>query len=107
MTIGGTTEFYYQRSAATHAVQHLHGVRQVHNNLTIKPMETAHEIHEHIAAALRRRADIDAGNVKVTASGGEVRLSGTVSSWAERQRVAETAWAGRGVTNVVDDVHIR
>ncbi len=85
----------------------LAGVRGIHNNVKIKQMESAHDIHERIAAALRRHADIDSSTVKVTASGGEVELTGTVSSWAERDRVADAAWAGRGVHKVVDHLHIR
>ena len=43
----------------------------------------------------------------MTSNGGDVTLSGTVSSWAQRVRVEDAAWAARGVTDVHDNLVIR
>ena len=51
--------------------------------------------------------DVDAGNITVIADGGYVRLTGTASSWDERERAQQAAWAAPGVTKVSDELLIR
>ena len=107
LTLDGTVEWDFQRRAAAHAVGYIAGVHNVFNNIELKHVASAHDIHERIAAALRRAADVDATKVHVTSNGGHVTLSGSVSSWAERERAEITAWSAPGVTKVTDDLILR
>jgi osmotically-inducible protein OsmY len=51
----------------------------------------------------KRNAKLDAGDLSVTtASGGDVTIEGTVSSWAEHDQAIAAAWAAPGVTKVHD-----
>ena len=103
----GTVEWDFERRAAARVVEYISGVESVVNNTALKHMESAENIHNRIVGALRRHADIDADTVEVTSAGGEVRLDGSVSSWAEREQVEAAAWTASGVSTVQNNLTIR
>jgi osmotically-inducible protein OsmY len=107
VTLDGNVDWHFQKAAAEHAVNHLHGVSYVVNKISLKSSVAPSAVHDHIAAALRRHADVDASAITVTSDGGKVTLTGTVASWADRDRAENAAWASPGVTNVHDSLHIR
>ncbi len=106
-TLDGTVEWNYERRAAARVVEYISGVESVVNNISLKHMESAENIHHRIVGALRRHADIDADTVEVTSADGEVRLDGSVSSWAEREQVEAAAWTASGVSTVQNNLIIR
>lgn len=106
VTLEGTVEWNFQRRAAQRAIEYISGVGEVTNNITLRHVETAHNIHTRINAALQRYADLESDGIEVTSAGGEVWLRGTVHSWTERDRAENAAWAGRGVTKVWDELVI-
>jgi osmotically-inducible protein OsmY len=52
-----------------------------------------------------RSAEIDAGNANVETDSGDVTLTGTVRSWAERDEAEAAAWR-RGATLVTNNIRI-
>jgi len=84
ITLEGNTEWEYQRNRAEAAVRKLKGVKGVSNLVALKPHVAPSEIRAKIEEAFQRSTEIDADRDSVIASGGEVILSGTVRSWAER-----------------------
>jgi osmotically-inducible protein OsmY len=107
VTLDGTADWNYQRRAAERVVQHLAGVRHVSNKIALKQIATSNDVHRRITAALHRDADIDAHSIVVESNNGEVFLTGTISTWAERERVEAAAWAAPGVTQVHDNLRLR
>ncbi len=106
VTLTGQVEWHYQRAAAALDVGGLFGVTGVNNHITIAPRVDTAGLDDAITHALHRSWFFNPGDVKVTAEGGKVRLTGTVRTPHERQVAAATAWAAPGTTAVVNDIDI-
>jgi osmotically-inducible protein OsmY len=59
-----------------------------------------------IVAALRRAGLVDASEISVAVDGSAVTLSGTVDSWAERDRATRAAGGAPGVARVIDKLRL-
>jgi osmotically-inducible protein OsmY len=100
LTIEGSVEWMYQRTAAASAVMHLKGVKGISNLIRINPVATTDQVSLKIEDALRRSAEVDARRIQVKVEHSTVTLSGDVHSWAERQEAERAAAAAPGVTHV-------
>lgn len=107
VTLEGQTDWQYQKTAAERAVRYLTGIKGVINMMTVKPKKVStFEVSQKINDALRRTAEMDANRITVKASDGEVTLTGTVRSSAERVDAERAAWAAPGVMKVRDELLI-
>lgn len=106
VTLKGSVNWEYQRTAARDAVCFMPGVKGVTNDITIKPAVQPAAVKDAIEKALVRNAEIDAGNVRVAAEGGTVTLSGSVQSWGEKAEAGTAAWNAPGVNTVRNDIAV-
>ncbi len=106
VTLTGTVEWHYQKVAAVNAIRPLMGVVGVSDNVALRPRVSTSNISDDIMHALHRSWFFDGDTIKVSANGGDIKLTGTVSSWHDRQVAAETAWAAPGATSVVNDLMV-
>jgi osmotically-inducible protein OsmY len=106
VTLTGEVAWHYQKDAAEQDVHHLMGVIGVSNQITIKPQVNTVNISDDITHALHRSWFFDPKTITVSAQGGNIRLSGSVHTWHDRQVAAETAWAAPGATSVENDIAV-
>ena len=104
VTLEGDVEWQYQRQTAERAVRPLKGVKGIINDIKIKPRVEPSDIKQKIQEAFRRSAEVDANQITVETSGGEVILKGKVRSWIERDEAERVAWRAPGVTKVDDRI---
>jgi osmotically-inducible protein OsmY len=105
VAMSGNVHHYYERQAAEHVVRHLRGLAGFTDDVTVS-QDPGAEISDGITGSLVRNAAIDANNIKVSDSGGNVTLSGTVRSYAEKQEAVRSAWLAPGVVSVDDQLGI-
>ena len=106
LTLSGDVEWQYQRQVAADCVRDLTGVIGVSNQIAVKPSVSATVVKSDIEAALKRRATADAKAISVDVKGGDVTLTGSVHSWAERELATRSAWGSSGVRKVVDKMNL-
>ena len=107
ITLSGIVEWDYQRKAVESAVRYLSGVKGVLNNISLKPTIDIKDVKERIEKAILRTAHEDINNIKIVAADSEVRLTGSVSSWAERSNAEAAAWSALGVNKVKNELKIQ
>jgi osmotically-inducible protein OsmY len=106
VTLTGEVPWDHERQAALRLVEHLAGVRAVHDHLGLTPRPSAADASVRIRRALLRNAALDAQSITVTSDGTEVTLGGTVRSFAEKKQAIQAAWASPHVTAVHDHLRI-
>jgi osmotically-inducible protein OsmY len=104
VTLTGTVEWLYQRQRAETAVRHIRGIQGIFNHMTVAPRSGQRDVQRRIVRALHRNADIDAHHISVTVQDDTVVLSGTVSSWMQRDAVERAAGSAPGITSVDNKV---
>lgn len=107
VTLTGKVNWYYQKSSAERDIRGLSGVRSVVNNIEIEPHAKPDNVKKKIEAALKRRAEIEARDIRVTVRDDhEVLLEGKVRNCDEKFAVENAAWSASGVKNVKDRLTI-
>jgi osmotically-inducible protein OsmY len=106
VTLEGSVDWQYQKSAAEKSVRRLVGVVGVSNLIEVKPAVSKAEVKSAIESALKRLAEVDANRIRVDTEDGKVVLSGTVRSWFEREEAERAAWSAPGVRTVEDHIAI-
>jgi len=102
ITLEGSVDWEFQRSAAARAVSNLLGVRGVTNLITLKRRLETTEIKRRLADAFKRNAELEAQSIQVDASDGRVVLRGKVHSWQQHDEATRVIWSAPGVMDVED-----
>jgi len=104
VTLSGTVEWNFQKTAAADAIRGLHGITGISNLIAIRtrPVVSAADVRKRIEKALKRNAELEAHSIRVDVEGSRVTLAGHVRAWSERHLVEDAAWATPGVATVDD-----
>lgn len=84
------------------------GTRDVVNGIVVEPPEDDSPDHivEAVRIALEKDPFVDAAQVRVTADGCVVRLTGLVPTETERERAEDDAWCTFGVDDVTNEIKV-
>jgi len=83
------------------------GVTDVDVAISLRPGPGDGDLQQAVSAALGRSARLDRFEISVDSPlPGIVVLSGTVTSWAERDDAVAMAWCAPGVTDVYDRIAV-
>lgn len=104
VTLKGTVDWHFQRTATENAVRQLAGVTGMSNQLEIRQSFNRFAMMRGIEEALKRNAEIDADDIHIETSGGQVTLRGRVRTLRERALAEKAAWSAPGVTAVEDQL---
>jgi osmotically-inducible protein OsmY len=75
--------------------------------ISLRPVTSDTDIQQAISAAFARSARLDRFEISVDCPlPGVVVLSGTVSSWVERDDAVAVAWSAPGITDVDDRIMV-
>lgn len=106
VTLEGTVDWRFQRTAAEDAVADLAGVVGVCNLINVSPPVPVEETKEEIETALGRNAEVDARRIIVEVRGDCVTLWGAVDSWVQREAAEHAAWSAPGVREVSNHITV-
>ncbi len=107
ITLTGSVPWLFHRVAAEVAVRNIKGVASVTNRITVAPLASYRDIRQRITSALHRIADVNARHVTVTIKGSTATLSGSVTSWAQRDAAERAAAGAPGITAVENLIDVR
>src|SRR5882757_11196370 len=106
VTLEGTVDWQFQKTAAEKAVRKLYGVLGVTNLVEVKARVSKAEVRAEIESALKRSAELDANRIKVEVDGDNVILRGSVHSYFEREEAERAAWRAPGVRTVDNRIEV-
>lgn len=104
VTLSGTVQSWAERQFVELKLYGVRGVRKIHNKIDVETVRSPHpeqDIKSDIENRLASDLLVDDSAIQVRVDGMEVKLSGKVSSAAERARAAYDAWLV-GVAKVDD-----
>jgi osmotically-inducible protein OsmY len=103
ITLSGEVPWQYQKLSAEEQIRRIRGLKGLVNNIGLRQIVTPDTIQSNVEAALARAHQ---SNISVRVHEGEVTLSGSVESMAQRDFAEHAAWRAVGVRNVVDAIQI-
>jgi osmotically-inducible protein OsmY len=102
VTLSGSVKDGYRSHVAEKHIGHMRGVTGITNNIRISGSASPVAIEHNIRKAIQRHTDREMKHIAVQVDGGNVTLSGQLSTKAERAIVWGAARATAGVITVVD-----
>jgi osmotically-inducible protein OsmY len=106
LDLDGDVSSLAEKLVAEKCVSRLEGLKSVHNHLKVAPVTPTSNLRERITAALDRQAHHDADRVHIEVTGQDVKITGEVGSFAERDLVGAVAARAPGVRRVENHLSV-
>ena len=107
VTLTGRAAGVYQARFAEKALRHVTGVRHLINYIEVAGGAVAKDVRHRITEALHRHADLDARHVDLSVDGATVTLTGTVTTWRQREIAERAAADAPGITRVKNQIVVQ
>lgn len=106
LRLDGELEFNYQREAVINAVKNIKGIKEIVNHIKIKSESVDAIEKQHIIDALQDNWAIDNRGIDVTIDESTVILTGSVSSFFQKEEATRIAFNAKGVNQVENKLFI-
>lgn len=108
VTLSGEVDSLAARNYADMEAKKIRGVLGVINELDVRPANrTDEQIREAVTRRLEESPVIVSDDLRATSVDGDVLLSGTVDSWAEREQAGLLAGEVAGVKHITNDIAVK
>ena len=106
VTLEGNVNWNYQKEAAKNAVIGLMGVRGVTNNIRTRSDRNDDVKKTAIEKAIHNNAALEHDHIEVTVKNNDVKLSGLVNSFFEKEEAERIAWKTPGIWSVENEIGV-
>lgn len=106
VTLSGKVNWQFEREAAEQNIRTLSGVIGVSNRIVVTPKINATNVKDAVERALHRSWFYDPDSIVVTAQGGKITLTGSVTTWNAKELAGSAAWAAPGATSVENNITV-
>jgi osmotically-inducible protein OsmY len=106
VTLEGNVNWNYQKEAAKNAVIALMGVRGVTNNIRTKSDRNDYVKKSAIEKAIFNNAALVNDHIEVTVKNNDVKLSGIVNTFFEKEEAERIAWKTPGIWSVENEIGV-
>lgn len=106
VTLEGNVNWNYQKEAAKNAVVDLMGVRGVTNNIMTRTNRNDAVKKTTIEKALSNNAALSHDHIEVSVKNNDVKLSGLVNSFFEKEEAEQIAWKTPGIWSVDNEIGV-
>lgn len=106
ITLTGRVPWLFHKTSAEVTVRHIPGVVSVVNRIEVTPMASFRDVRRRITEALHRVADLNARHVNVEIKGSTAMLTGTVSTWGQRELAERAAASAPGIAKVENLIEV-
>lgn len=106
VTLEGNVNWNYQKEAAKNAVVDLMGVRGVTNNIMTRTNRNDAVKKTTIEKALSNNAALSHDHIEVSVKNNDVKLSGLVNSFFEKEEAERIAWKTPGIWSVDNEIGV-
>jgi osmotically-inducible protein OsmY len=106
VTLEGNVNWNYQKEAAKNAVVDLMGVRGVTNNIMTRTNRNDAVKKTTIEKVLSNNAALSHDHIEVSVKNNDVKLSGLVNSFFEKEEAERIAWKTPGIWSVDNEIGV-
>lgn len=100
LTLSGRVDWPFERRSAERAVREIRGLRAVANLIAVAPRAAARDLEHRIVRTLHHHADVDAQRIKVKVCGDRAVLTGSATSWLQREAAERAVADAPGIARV-------
>lgn len=106
VTLEGNVNWNYQKELAKNAVIDLMGVRGVTNNIMTRTNRNDAIKKTTIEKAIHNNAALEHDHIEVSVKNNDVKLSGLVNSFFEKEEAERIAWKTPGIWSVDNEIGV-
>jgi osmotically-inducible protein OsmY len=106
VTLEGNVNWNYQKEAAKNAVTDLMGVKGVTNKIKTQTDRNDEVKKKAIQKAIAHNAALENDHIEVSVKNNDVKLSGLVNSFFEKEEAERLAWKAPGVWSVSNEIGV-